>query len=121
VSCLPPCSILYVRLVILTGNLPVDGDRQQLESVQELDKRNNTDDSTPYRHPNSQLKSLKVSPDPPQPGKELTVEVEAEVKETIDVSAVSVGLSLSCLCCAVAILEDDDGWIHSYCDAVGRD
>jgi hypothetical protein len=34
----------------------------------------------------SQLKSLVVSPDPPVPGKNLTVTVEAEVLETIEVS-----------------------------------
>lgn len=34
----------------------------------------------------SQLKSITVSPDPPVPGKNLTVNVEADVLETIEVS-----------------------------------
>ena len=34
-----------------------------------------------------QLKSIKVSPDPPQPGKNLTVEVEADVLNEIDEGA----------------------------------
>lgn len=33
----------------------------------------------------SQLKSIKVSPDPPVPGKNLTVTVEGDVLETIEV------------------------------------
>lgn len=35
----------------------------------------------------SQLKSITVSPDPPVPGKNLTVNVKADVLETIEVCA----------------------------------
>ena len=35
--------------------------------------------------PDSQIKSIAVSPDPPVPGKNLTVTVEADVSETITV------------------------------------
>ncbi len=39
--------------------------------------------------PHSQLKSLKVSPDPPQPGETLTVTVEADVLKKIEVRSAS--------------------------------
>jgi hypothetical protein len=38
------------------------------------------------RLPNSQIRSISVSPDPPVPGKNLTVHVDADVQSIVDVS-----------------------------------
>ena len=57
----------------------------------------------------SQLKSIAVSPDPPVPGKNLTVSVEADVLEVIEVSVFS-----GCICAS----PDEHSWRTHLTDLI---